>query len=136
MNSNLVSSFSTVFDLIDVWLWGHEHNLCIFEPYSNGPGQPLPKGRCVGASAVPMYLAQKPVPPPNLVVPPGVNGPPQIVKGTALGDNGTVFNYSYAIMRLQGPKLTIEYYQLDSTDYQPGNPPPLAEPLYSETIEK
>jgi hypothetical protein len=136
VNSNLVSSFSTVFDLIDLWLWGHEHNLCIFEPYSNGPGQTLPKGRCVGASAVPMYLAQKPVPPPNLVLPPGVNDPPQLVKGTTLGDNGTVFNYSYAIMHLEGPKLTMDYYQLDSTDYQPGNPPPLAEPLYSETIEK
>ena len=136
VNRNLVSSFSTVFDLIDMWLWGHEHNLCIFEPYFNGPGQPLPRGRCVGASAVPMYLAQKPVVPPNLVVPAGVNGPPRIVKGTELGDNGTVFNYSYAMMRLEGPKLTVDYYQLDSTDYQPGNPPPLAEPLYSETIEK
>jgi hypothetical protein len=136
VNSNLVSSFSTVFNLIDLWLWGHEHNLCIFEPYSNGPGQPLPKGRCVGASAVPMYLAQKPVAAPNLVVPPGVNGPPQIVKGTTLGDNGTVFNYCYAIMRLEGPKLSIDYYQVDSTDYQPGNPPPLTEPLYSETIDK
>ena len=136
VNSNLVSSFSTVFNLIDLWLWGHEHNLCIFEPYSNGPGQPLPKGRCVGASAVPMYLAQKPVSPANLVVPAGVNGPPQIVKGTSLGDNGTVFNYCYAIMRLEGPKLSIDYYQVDSTDYQPGNPPALAEPLYSETIEK
>ena len=99
VNRNLVSSFSTVFDLIDMWLWGHEHNLCIFEPYSNGPGQPLPKGRCVGASAVPMYLAQRPVAPPNLVVPPGVDGPPRIVTGTALGDNGTVFNYCYAMMR-------------------------------------
>lgn len=136
VNPYLVNQLSPVFHLIDIWLWGHEHNLCIFEPYSIGPGQPLPKGRCVGASAVPMYLAQKPVAPANLVVPAGVNGPPQVVPGTTLGDNGTVFNYCYAIMRLAGPKLTVDYYQLNSTDAQPGNPPPLSGPLYSETIEK
>jgi hypothetical protein len=136
VNQNLVNALSPVFSLIDLWLWGHEHALCIFEPYSNGPGQPLPKGRCVGASAVPMYLAQKPVAAANLVVPPGVDGPPKVIDGIMLGDNGTVFNYCYAIMKLAGPKLSIDYYQVDSTDYQPGNPPPLAEPLYSESIEK
>jgi hypothetical protein len=136
VNQNLVNAFAPVFSLIDLWLWGHEHALCIFEPYSNGPGQPLPKGRCVGASAVPMYLAQKPVAPANLVVPAGVDGPPRIIDGTMLGDNGTVFNYCYAMIHVAGPKLTIDYYQLDSTDAQPGNPPPLAEPLYSESIEK
>jgi hypothetical protein len=41
-----------------------------------------------------------------------------------------------AIMRLEGPRLTIDYYQVDSTDYRPGDPPPLTEPFYSETIEK
>ena len=136
VNQNLVKAFAPVFNLIDLWLWGHEHALCIFEPYSNGPGQPLPKGRCVGASAVPMYLAQKPVAPANLVVPPGADGPPRIIDGTMLANNGTVFNYCYAIIHLAGPKLTVDYYQLDSTDAQPGNPPPLAEPLYSESIEK
>jgi hypothetical protein len=136
VNQNLVNAFSPVFNLIDMWLWGHEHALCIFEPYSNGPGQPLPKGRCVGASAVPMYLAQAPVPDPNLVVPAGVDGPPKVVDSTMLGNNGTVFNYCYAIITLAGPKLTIDYYQIDSTDPQPGNPPPLGPPLYSESIDK
>ena len=136
VNQNLVNAFAGVFNLIDLWLWGHEHALCIFEPYSNGPGQPLPKGRCVGASAVPMYLAQKPVAPANLAVPAGVDGPPRTIAGTELGDNGTVFNYCYAILHLAGPKLSIDYYQVDSTDAQPGNPPPLAEPLYSESTEK
>jgi hypothetical protein len=136
VNPYLVNQLSPVFHLIDIWLWGHEHNLCVFEPYSLGPGKPLPKGRCVGASAVPMYLAQKPVAPANLVVPQGVSGPPQVAPGTTLGDNGTVFNYCYAIMKLAGPKLTVEYYQVNSTNAQPGNPPPLSGPLYSETIEK
>ena len=136
VNQNLVNAFKPSFHFIDLWLWGHEHALCIFEPYSNGPSQPLPKGRCVGASAVPMYLAQRPVAPPNLAVPAGVDGPPRIVPGTELGDNGTVFNYCYAMMHLAGPKMTIDYYQVNSTDAQPGNPPPLGKPLYSETIDK
>jgi hypothetical protein len=136
VNQNLVNAFKPSFHFIDMWLWGHEHALCIYEPYSNGPGQPLPKGRCVGASAVPMYLAQRPVAPPNLVVPAGVDGPPRVIPGTDLGDNGTVFNYCYAMMRLEGPKMTIDYYQVNSTDAQPGNPPPLGKPLYSESIDK
>jgi hypothetical protein len=135
VNPYLVNQLGGVFSLIDLWLWGHEHALCIFEPYSNGPGQPLPKGRCVGASAVPMYLAQKPVPDPNLAVPSGVNGPPAIIPGTGLGDNGTVFNYCYAMLHLSGPKMTVDYYQVNSTDAKPGNPPPLSKPLYSETLE-
>ena len=135
VNPYLVNQLGGVFNLIDVWLWGHEHALCIFEPYSNGPGQPLPKGRCIGASAVPMYLAQRPCADPNLVLPLGVDGPPTIIKGTELGDNGTVFNYCYAMMKLAGPKMTIDYYQVNSTDATPGNPPPLGKPLYSESLE-
>lgn len=136
VNQRLVNALSPIFNKVDMWLWGHEHWLCIFEPYTNGPGQPLPKGRCVGASAVPTYLAQKPVPPPNLVLPEGVNTPPQVVGGTMLGNNGTVFNYCYAVMQLTGPSMSIAYYQVDSTDATPGNPPPLGEPLYTESIDK
>ena len=133
VNPYLANVFTLVFDKINLWLWGHEHALCIFEPYSYG-GHAMPKGRCVGASAVPMYLAQRPVPDPKLIPSPGESGAPQIVPGTGLGDNGTVFNYCYAIMNLAGPKLSVDYYQLNSTDAAPGNPPPLGKPLYSETI--
>ena len=67
---------------------------------------------------------------------PGAAGPPKTVTGTALGNNGTVFNYSYAVGKLSGSKMTVDYYELDSTDASPGNPPPLGYPLYSETIER
>lgn len=134
VNPYLANAFTPVFDQIDLWLWGHEHWLCIFEPYSYG-GHPMPKGRCVGGSAVPVYLAQKPGADPRLVPSPGESGPPRTVAGTDLGNNGTVFNYTYAILHLSGPKLSIDYYQVDSTDATPGNPPPLGAPLYSESIE-
>jgi hypothetical protein len=83
-----------------------------------------------------MYLAQKPAEPSDLVIPEGESGPPKIIDGTGLGNNGTVFNYCYAIMRLEGPKLSIDYYEVDSTDAQPGSPPPLGQAIYSEAIEK
>jgi Calcineurin-like phosphoesterase len=136
VNPNLVSAFSPVMGAIDLWLWGHEHDLCIFEPYTNGPGQPLPKGRCIGASAIPVYVSQKPKLPANLLTPVGESGPPKIVSGTALGDNGTVLNHCYAIMRLNGPALSIEYYQMDCTKAQVGHPTKPGAPLYVERIEK
>ena len=84
---------------------------------------------------VPMYLAQRPSVPAKLAAQPGVNGPPIVVPGTELGNNGTVFNYCYAMMRLEGPKMTVDYYQVNSTDARPGNPPPLGKPLYCESLE-
>ena len=39
-------------------------------------------------------------------------------------------------MRLAGASLSIDYYQVDSTNAAPGNPPPLGPPLYSESIAK
>jgi Calcineurin-like phosphoesterase len=122
VNQNLADAFSPVFNLIDFWLWGHEHDLCIFEPYSNAPGQPLPPGRCVGASAVPIFTPAA-APPEILVIPECENARPQIVPGTALANNGTVFNHAYAIATLTNAGITIDYYQVDSSDATPGKPP-------------
>ncbi len=134
VNSNLADTFSSVFNLIDFWLWGHEHDLCIFQPYSMGPNQPLPTGRCVGASAVPIFEVDAPKPDPNLVFPSSESGPPQVIPGTTSGSNGTVAFHSYAIIQLNNAGLTIDYYQLDSTDAKPGNPPPLTASLHTDQV--
>jgi hypothetical protein len=133
VNPNLAGPFASVFDLIDFWLWGHEHDLCIFEPYSMGPGQPLPPGRCVGASAVPIFTPAS-TSPTNLVIPPSESAPPRIVPGTALGDNGTVFNHAYAIVTLDQAALSINYYQFDSTNATPGSPPAPTALAYSDKL--
>jgi len=133
VNPNLAGPFAPVFNLIDFWLWGHEHDLCIFQPYSMGPGQPLPAGRCVGASAVPVFPPEATAPP-QLVLPTSESAPPKIVPGTALGDNGTVFNHCYAIMTLNHAALTINYYQFDSTDATPGNPPAPTPLAFSDSV--
>jgi Calcineurin-like phosphoesterase len=133
VNPNLANAFSPVFKLIDFWLWGHEHDLCIFQQYSMGPGQPLPAGRCVGASAVPIFPPEAGSPT-GLVVPPSESAPPQIVTGTALGNNGTVFNHAYAIVTLDNAALSIDYYQFDSTDATPGNPPAPTALAYRDNV--
>ncbi len=133
VNPKLANAFKPVFPLIDFWLWGHEHDLCIFEPYSMGPGEPLPVGRCIGASAVPDFIPETAAPN-NLVIPTSESGPPRIVAGTELGDNKTVFNHSYAIMTLAQAGLTINYYQFDSTDATVGNPPALPPPTHSDVV--
>jgi hypothetical protein len=133
VNPNLAEAFSPVFNLVDFWLWGHEHDLCIFAPYSMGPGQPLPAGRCVGASAVPVFPPE-PAPPATLVIPPSESGPPQVIPGTALGNNGAVFNHAYAIVTVNNAALSINYYQFDSSDATPGNPPPPTAVPYSDNI--
>jgi hypothetical protein len=133
VNPNLANPFSSVFNLIDFWLWGHEHDLCIFEPYSMGAGQPLPAGRCIGASAVPIFPSE-PTPPASLVIPASETAPPRVVPGTVLGNNGTVFNHAYAIMTLNDAGLAIDYYQFDSTDATPGNPPAPTALAYRDTV--
>ena len=133
VNPNLAGPFASVLSLIDLWLWGHEHDLCIFGPYSMGPAQQLPAGRCVGASAVPVFPPE-PTPPSDLVIPPSESGPPQIVAGTALSDNGNVFNHAYAVMRLNKAALSVSYYQVDSTDATPGNPPPLTPVPFTDNL--
>jgi hypothetical protein len=133
VNPNLANAFAPVFPMIDFWLWGHEHDLRIFQPYTMGPGQTLPAGRCVGAGAVPVFVPDS-IPPANLVLPPSESGPPQVVPGTTVGNNGVVFNHSYAVITLQQAALTINYYQFDSTDAKPGSPPALSPLSFSDSV--
>lgn len=128
INPNLANAFAPAFGSIACWLWGHEHDLCLFEPYSMGPGQPLPTGRCIGASAVPIYTSQKEAAPKNLTIPPSESGPPRFIPNTGLGSNNDIFNHAYAIMTLDRADLTIDYYQIDSAAAPGSVPEPVAIP--------
>ena len=133
INPKLAEAFRPVFEKIAVWLWGHEHNLCIFEPYTMAESVTLPRGRCIGAGAVP-NLVSTACPAANLLLPPSESKPPRVVPGTELRNNGTVDNHAYAILRLDGPTLTIEYYQFDSTKSKVGDPPAPERPTYVESV--
>jgi hypothetical protein len=135
VNPRLANAFVTAFDKIDFWMWGHEHDLCIYEPYTMDGGVQVPACRCVGASAIPVF-----VPEPEkkaevkLKLPDSETKPPQLVPGTELGDNGEILNHAYAVMTLKKAALTIDYYQVDSTGASPGEVPKVRKIPYSDKV--
>lgn len=123
-NPHLKESFQDVLYQVDLWLWGHEHNLIVFDPYIN-----LQKGRCIGSGAIPMMIEQHPYEPKPLNLQ-GQHEPPIMNTNKAkLSINSNGFYYhSYAIMSLNDADATITYYQVDSANN--GN----SQFLYQESI--
>ncbi len=90
---------------VSAWFWGHEHNLCLYQPYAG-----LDRGRCVGNGAIPVFVADQPYTPLA-----GLVSPPALIGGTSLGNDGTVYNHGYTIIT---PGLgSAAYYQ--HTDDRP-----------------
>jgi hypothetical protein len=120
-NPNLYSVFQPYMNNIALWLWGHEHNFELFDPYLG-----LQKGRCVGASAIPNLAAQDPY---------GAIKDPDLQGQAALPTNATwmeklevnstgAYFHDYAILTLRSPQSqfrdsTIDYYELDSCNHGP-----------------
>jgi hypothetical protein len=106
-NPNLLANFQTVLPKVDWWFWGHEHTLAIFDPYIG-----LQRGRCVGASAVPVFIDQQ-----KYATAAGLQtyqgGPmPTWNASGILSDNGTDYNNCFAIMTLMGATANVDYYQV------------------------
>ena len=106
-NPNLFTNFQNVLPNIEWWFWGHEHTLAVFEPYMG-----LKRGRCVGASAVPVFTDQQSYTTAaglrtlNGVMPRwDANG---VLDSTVAGD----YNNCFAIMTLNGASANVDYYQV------------------------
>lgn len=102
---------------IAAWFWGHEHNLCVYQPYAG-----LEKGRCIGHGAVPVFKNQNPYD-----VPAKLRNPPQLVKATVLGfEDALVYAHGFTMVSLdpRGGRATVEYFQTS-------NP---AEAMYTEKL--
>ena len=129
-NPRLQEAFAGFVEGLAWWLWGHEHDLLIYEPYAG-----LRRGRCVGAGAIPRLVGQeirRAVP--GMVLPPGEDAPPTLIPGTEIGNNGVVDNHVFAILELDGPRATARYYQTDSSDLIPGRVPSPGPPLFTEEV--
>jgi len=126
-NPHLLEAFRYDLDRVSLWLWGHEHNLIVFEPYLN-----LMRGRCIGAGAIPMMVEEKPYQPnPNLNLQGQALPPVMALNKAKLSTNNDQFYYhSYAIMDLHKAEGRVSYYQLDSINN--GS----SQLLYSESIGK
>jgi len=109
VNDHLNQQLSPLLPGVDMWLWGHEHNLVIYEKYLGV------LARCIGHGAFPVGLTDIPGAPMFPEVP---------MVPLRLGDNGTFYNHGYVIMDLAGSTATLSYYQdADETT-----------PQYTETL--
>jgi hypothetical protein len=106
-NPNLLTIFQPVLPNIEWWFWGHEHTLAIYDSYLG-----LKRGRCLGASAVPVFTdQQKYIPGNGLQTCPGATLPTWNSKGV-LGDNGKQYDNCFAIMTLDGAAANVDYYNV------------------------
>jgi predicted phosphodiesterase len=103
LNLNLYRALGDLLPKVDLWLWGHEHNLVIFDEYVK-----LKRGRCVGCSAFPVGVDE-----------PAVRRHPEVpVKAIVLGTTEAFYQHGYATIQLNGDSATVSYYQ-DSAPNQP-----------------
>ncbi|MGB9178554.1 MAG: metallophosphoesterase [Pyrinomonadaceae bacterium] len=106
-NEPLYNQLKDVLPQVDMWIWGHEHDLVIFgEDEKLG----LKRGRLVGGSAFPVGKDEMPSTPKN----------PDVIfdKNVALGKGAAFYQHCYAMMKLDGKKATVEYYQ-DNDENKP-----------------
>lgn len=92
-NPNLLSLFNRLKATgrdIPAWFWGHEHNLCIYQPHLD-----LERGRCIGHGAVPIFEGEKPY----KVLAKGID-PAKLKAGTKLKVNQGAFEHGLALLTL------------------------------------
>lgn len=110
MNARLYSQFADVLPEIDVWLWGHEHNLEIYGPYAG-----LSRGRCIGHAAVPVLTDQTPY---ASRVGDKIPLLPSNENPVRLGITDDMYNHGYVIAKLDDTRKTarLSYYQDRGTE--------------------
>jgi hypothetical protein len=125
INPKLQASWQKIKAAGDVaaWFWGHEHNLCIYEPFAG-----LDKGRCMGHGAIPSFLDPSPYHPIANVqsLPSLVDAPGQLGKKMQLAVNGPVYDHGFMMLELDDAarKAKASYYQQSQPD----------KPMYEEVI--
>lgn len=110
-------------DKVPAWFWGHEHNLAIYQDNyrpadwpDDGDTQrlfkPLPFGRCIGHSAIPVAETENPY---------AEHFPVPLKAGTKLGITGGWYNHGFEILQLAGAgkPARASYYQIAGTDVTP-----------------
>jgi hypothetical protein len=86
---------------IAAWFWGHEHNLCVYQPYHD-----LARGRCLGHSAIPVFVQDKPY-----QVLTDLSDPPGIIAAATLSKTPDIYAHGFATIALAPGKATVDYYE-------------------------
>jgi len=101
LNDKLLGQTQDILPQVTAWLWGHEHNLVVFE---NNPKLKV-VGRCIGHGAFPVGRDELGKLNPDF--------PIQNVK-LGLGKTGGLFQHGYVMMQLNGAAATLTYFQYDA----------------------
>jgi hypothetical protein len=130
--------YKVVYDFLPTkvagWLWGHEHNLVLFQNNLFG----LSKGRLIGCSAYEELTSANPYTV-NYPQVPYLLPPPQGQLGTNADPNGVAYyNHAYAIIDFRNRKnptdaVNITYYEFPSWGVQ-APPQPASKPMYAEQL--
>ena len=99
VNNKLLPQVQDILSKLTVWLWGHEHNLVIYEKYLGV------LGRCIGHGAFPVSTKEL-KDPPNPEVP--------IAKVTLASDDNGFYRHGYVIMKIDGASADLTYYQYNA----------------------
>jgi Trypsin-like peptidase domain/Calcineurin-like phosphoesterase len=87
---------------IAAWFWGHEHNLCIYQPYAG-----LERGRCLGHSAIPVFVDDTPY---DALA--EIDTPPKLVGQTELSKAGQFYSHGFAVLALGSDgNASAEYFE-------------------------
>lgn len=123
LNPVLYDAFSSHLPDIDLWLWGHEHNLVAFEPYAG-----LSRGRCIGSGAIPVALLWQPYKQlPNLELPNEFTSAPQIKSDCQLDHDGDHYHHAFCVLSIDGDCGEMSYIQVAGVDGD-------AEVIYTESL--
>lgn len=98
----MLEGFGEARERIAAWFWGHEHNLCIYAPYRG-----LARGRCLGHSAVPVFVEDNPY-----EVLATVQSPPTLLPDTRVSHDGYYYRHGFAMLTLNGDGTAeAEYFE-------------------------
>jgi hypothetical protein len=125
VSTGLWQQFGAFFgDKIAAWIWGHEHNLNIFQSGYRPPDWPanpqqgwaaktLPKGRYAGHRAIPVQENEAPYAQKYVV--------PQEPPGISLGLTDGWYNHGFQLFELGGcgHPARLRYYQVAAADPTP-----------------
>ncbi|HXK06383.1 MAG TPA: metallophosphoesterase [Verrucomicrobiae bacterium] len=101
LNQKLLDATSDILPQVAAWLWGHEHNLVVFE---NDPKLKV-LARCIGHGAFPVGRDELGALNPDF--------PITNVK-LALDKTGGLFQHGYVMVQLNGSSAALTYYQYDA----------------------
>jgi len=106
-NPNLYDVFESVLPKLEWWFWGHEHTLGIFQPYMG-----LKRGRCIGASAVPVFQGQQSYATASGLKTFDGGAMPTWDTNGVLGSTANMYNNCFAMMALNGTSAVVDYYEV------------------------